>query len=111
MNGLKLSEAAQDVTCLVRLTDEWVNQTILNSEDEGMQKARNILERIQSRKTYRFKIIFSRRVIIKITFFHRILAEITGTIEKDNFHYEKLLSCDTLAVAKIHIDMGKVRFN
>ena len=111
MNGLNLSEAAQDVTCLVRLTDEWVNQTILNSEDEGMQKARNILERIQSRKTYRFKIIFSRRVIIKITFFHRILAEITGTIEKDNFHYEKLLSCDTLAVAKIHIDMGKVRFN
>lgn len=93
INGQKLSEAAKDVKSLVRLTDEWVNQTILNSEDEGLQKARDILERIQSRKTY------------------RILAEITGTIEKDNFYYEKLLSCEFLAVTKIHIDMGKKKKN
>ena len=54
LNGHKLSEAAKDVKSLVRLTDEYVNQTILNSEDEGMQKAREILERVQTRQTYRF---------------------------------------------------------
>ena len=41
----------------------------------------------------------------------RILAEITGTIEKDNFQYENDLSCEFLAVAKIHIDMGKKKKN
>ena len=34
ISGLRLSEAAQDVKSLVKLTDEWVNQTIRNSEDE-----------------------------------------------------------------------------
>jgi len=93
INGLKLSEAANDVKSLVRLNDDWVNQTILNSDSEGLQKSRDLLERIQNREPY------------------RILAEITGTIEKDNFHYENRLSCEYLAVTKIHIDMGKKKKN
>ena len=53
INGLKLSEAAKDAKSLVRLTDEWVNQTILNSEEVNLQGARDILERIQRREKYR----------------------------------------------------------
>ena len=44
-------------------------------------------------------------------FFHRVLAEIPGTIEKGNFEHEKDLSCEFLAVTKIHIDMGKKKAN
>ena len=57
------------------------------------------------------KNIPNRQVIIILLFFHRILAEITGTIEKGNFEYEKDLSCEFLAVTKIHIDMGKKKKN
>ena len=57
------------------------------------------------------KNIPNRQVIIIFLFFHRILAEITGTIEKGNFEYEKDLSCEFLAVTKIHIDMGKKKKN
>ena len=53
INGLKLSEAAKDVKSLVRLTDEWVNQTILYSDSQELQKARDILERIQKRQRYK----------------------------------------------------------
>ena len=110
LNGHKLSEAAKDVKSLVRLTDEYVNQTILNSEDKGLQKARDILERVEKRQTYRSKKYFCC-LVIKLQLSCRILAEITGTIEKDNFQYENDLSCEFLAVAKIHIDMGKKKKN
>merc|ERR1712105_302908 len=70
--------------------DEIINKTILNSEEPGLQKARNILERIERRELYRF------------------VAEITGTIEDTNFHYEEELN---LTVVQIHTDMGKKKKN
>ena len=49
----KLSAACQDPEGLVQLTDEWVNQTIRNSSDPGLGKARMILKRIDDRDTYK----------------------------------------------------------
>jgi len=54
INGRKLSEAALDVRSLVKMTDEMVNRTILDSEDPNLAKARNILERIERRENTRF---------------------------------------------------------
>jgi len=93
INGRKLSEAALDVRSLVKMTDEMVNRTILDSEDPNLAKARNILERIERRQNY------------------KILAEITGKIEKKNVEYEAELDCNSLAVAKVHTDMGKKEEN
>jgi len=90
INGRKLSEAAQDVKSLVKMTDEIINKTILNSEEPELQKARNILERIERRELYRF------------------VAEITGTIEDTNFHYEEELASENLAVVQIHTDMQEI---
>ena len=44
-------------------------------------------------------------------FFSRFVAEITGTIEDNNFHYEEELACENLAVVQIHTDMGKKKKN
>ena len=49
----KLSEACEDVESLQKMTDEWVNQTIRNSSDPGMGKARELLKRIDDRDKYK----------------------------------------------------------
>jgi len=93
INGRRLSEAAHDVRSLVKMTDETINTTILNSENPGLAKSREILERIERRDNY------------------KILAELTGTLENKVHEYEADLNCDSLAVAKLHTDMGKKKEN
>ena len=56
-------------------------------------------------------ISIDNRLLIELHSYHRILAEITGTFDKDNTQYENDLSCEFLAVTKIHIDMGKKKKN
>ena len=53
INGRRLSEAAHDVRSLVKMTDEYINTIILNSENPGLAKSREILERIERRDNYK----------------------------------------------------------
>ena len=53
INGRRLSEAAHDVRSLVKMTDEYINTIILNSENPGLAKSRDILERIERRDNYK----------------------------------------------------------
>ena len=46
-------QACQDVEALQKLTDEWLNQSIRNSSDPGLEKARQILKRIDDRDKYK----------------------------------------------------------
>ena len=46
-------EACDDATALSKLTDDWINQTIRNSSDPGLEKARQILKRIDDRDKYK----------------------------------------------------------
>jgi len=70
----KLAEACDDATALSKLTDDWINQTIRNSSDPGLEKARQILKRIDDRDKY------------------KVIAQIThGSLEKNELHYEESL--------------------
>lgn len=48
----KLSEACDDVSAFVKLTDEWLNQTIVNSDNPQLKESRNLLLRISKREFY-----------------------------------------------------------
>lgn len=73
-----LAEACDDVVALSKLTDEWVNQTIRNSSEPGLEKARDILKRIDDRDKY------------------KVIAEIgQGPLNKSEQHYEESLLFST----------------
>ena len=46
-------QACDDIVALSKLTDDWVNQTIRNSSEPGLETARNILKRIDDRDKYK----------------------------------------------------------
>ena len=47
------AQACDDVVALSKLTDDWVNQTIRNSSEPGLETARDILKRVDDRDKYK----------------------------------------------------------
>ena len=47
------TQACDDVVALSKLTDDWVNQTIRNSSEPGLETARDILKRVDDRDKYK----------------------------------------------------------
>jgi len=98
----RLSEACEDPVALSKLTDDWINQTIRNSSNPELERARNIMKRIDDREKY------------------KDIAEISYTsLPKSESEYENLLQTfvreqksailtdDDLCVIKNKINMGR----
>ena len=51
---IKLFQACEDPVALSKLTDDWINQTIRNSSNPELERARNIMKRIDDREKYKY---------------------------------------------------------
>lgn len=95
-----LAKACEDELALSKLTDEWVMQSIRNSEDQDLQEARDLLQRIDQRKMYKpvahIKIVDDGSLDLKT-------AEDSVQILKNSL---KEVSEKQLKVVGLYINMG-----
>jgi len=92
-----LAEACQDPRALLKLSDDLVNQTIMNSEKPEMKQSQELLTRIARRDLYFLVLEVSG------TFNGDEEANLKNQIQKSNLKSE----LENLRISKQKIDMGK----
>eukprot|EP00092_Neocalanus_flemingeri_P022108 GFUD01023983.1.p1 GENE.GFUD01023983.1~~GFUD01023983.1.p1 ORF type:complete len:491 (+),score=131.99 GFUD01023983.1:108-1580(+) len=106
----KLSEACEDVVALSKLTDEWVNQSIRNSSDPGLEEARNILKRIDDRDKYKIIAqIENGSIEGSECYYEESLRETSGLLSPTEADTENqaILRPEDLCIFKKNINMGR----
>lgn len=101
-DGVKynLARACEDEVALSKLTDDWVMQTIRNSESEDLKPARDLLRRIDQRKIY--KSIAHIKVVDHGTLELKTAEDSMKTLD----NRLKQLNDNDIVIVDININMG-----
>lgn len=106
----KLSEACEDVTAFVKLTDS-LDQTIRNSDGDDMKEAREIMKRMDDRNLYRMVAQIENGTITgSEASYHESLTQFFNSPEAD-MTGPGMLRPEDIAIVKKRVNMGKGKTN